>query len=812
MKKLKIDFIFPLAALILLIIALSEKMFTVPPLGKILNPFIGAVQNERDYGLNGSLLNIEQAAIHDSTYVYFDKRKVPHIYAGNTEDLYFAQGYVTASMRLWQMEFLTYVAAGRLSELFGEGSLDYDRNQRRIGLLAAARKALPFILRDPQTASALHAYANGVNAYIRQLGYKTFPLEYKLLDYAPEPWTELKTVILMKYMANTLSGYEEDYSMSNIILALGEERFNKLYPDFNSHITPVVNDGKPIENNALSFIKKPTYLDYSFLSSGSLIAKSTYNPKLGSNSWAVSGSKTKTGYPILCNDPHLNLSLPAVWIEMQLTAPGINVYGVSIPGTPSVIIGFNENIAWGITNGADDVKDWYKLKITDDYKKYRLDGKWIDLDYAIEEIKIKNRKPFYDTIYHSVHGPVVADNRFFKMKPELKNYALKWELHNPSNEFLTFIKLSSAKNYEDYKNAIRSYACPVQNFTFACKDNTIAINHQGNMARKQPGQGKFLLDGTASALLSKNYITQDSLPQELNPACHYVLSANQHPTANDYPFYYNGYYSETRANRIKQILEKKEQLDYPQMAAMQLDNVNAFAVEAVPVLLKYLKREQLGNDQKAMTGKIAEWKGAYDRNDAWAKLFELWWKNIETGTWDELKKYTFIARMPEDYILLDLIRDEPANDYFDNESTSIKENASDIVTEAFRQAVTEYNDAKRRGSVLWGDNNKVNIAHMARIDAFSKMGLPSAGYPEAINAVRSTWGPSWRMIVELGPRPKAFGIYAGGQSGNIGSRYYDNFVNDWNTGTYYPLNYFLNRQEAQQGQTGEWIIKRKMIK
>src|SRR5258708_32485165 len=175
------------------------------------------------------------------------------------------------------------------------------------------------------TDKVLTAYTMGVNAYIRQLNYKKMPLEYKLLDYSPEPWSKLKTVLIMKYMANTLSGYEDDVNMSKMILALGEEKFNKYFPEFPPNITPVMDSPSKKVNPLLAYIKKPDYLDYSFMSSGYVVADTEYNPKLGSNSWAVSGQKTKCGFPILCSDPHLNLSLPSLWMEMQLSSPGMNV-------------------------------------------------------------------------------------------------------------------------------------------------------------------------------------------------------------------------------------------------------------------------------------------------------------------------------------------------------------------------------------------------------------------------------------------------------------------------------------------------------
>jgi penicillin amidase len=781
-------------------------MFRAFPVGKLLDPFAGAVQNGADRELRIPRLTIGHMNISDSVQVFFDDRKVPHVYARNEHDLYFAQGYVTAYLRLWQMDFLSYASAGRLSEILPNGFLEYDLNERKMGILDAAKASLELIEKDSETNAVLTAYSDGVNAYIKSLDYRKLPLEYKILDYQPEPWSKLKTALIMKYMGNTLAGYEEDYSMSNMMLALGEGDFNKLYPALTSPYSPINNDSTGEPNASFTYIKKPDYLTFSFLSSGSVIPPSTYNPRLGSNSWAVSGRKTKSGSPILCNDPHLGLSLPSIWVEMQLSAPGMNVYGVSIPGTPAVIIGFNDQIAWGLSNGADDVLDWYKLKITPDYKKYELDGKWLNLDYTVEEIKRRDQTPFLDTIYHTIPGRVVI-NKATDPKSATMSYALRWELQRPTNEFLTFIKLSRAKNYKDYKDAIKHYSCPTLNFTFACKDNTIAITHQGSMAIKSPGEGNFVMDGTRSSDIPTRYIPEDSLPQVLNPPSDYVFSANQRPTNAFYKYYYNGYYFEMRANRIKQLLEKGDRFDIPKMEAMQLDNVNSFAVDALPVLLRDVDKEHLTESQKKHLEGLATWNGEYSMNDVTGKLFDLWWRNIGDYTWDEFKELPFYKKAPADYVLLNLIRNEPGNIYFDKQGTSKRENAADIVREAFVDACTKYEELQKRTSVKWGDLNRVNIMHMTNIAAFSRMNIASAGHPDAINATAGSWGPSWRMIVQLGDRPKAFGIYGGGQSGNIGSSYYDNFVTDWNNGVYYPLRFFMSENEAKNQSVNTWTLK-----
>jgi penicillin amidase len=243
------------------------------------------------------------------------------------------------------------------------------------------------------------------------------------------------------------------------------------------------------------------------------------------------------------------------------------------------------------------------------------------------------------------------------------------------------------------------------------------------------------------------------------------------------------------------------------MEAMQLDNTNSFAVDALPVLRARIDSGKLNTAERKWLSALAGWNGAYDLHDEHARLFELWWANIKADTWDELRQYDFSASTPSDYTLLDLIRNQPSDSFFDIQGTAVREQAGDIVLEALRDAVTRYDSLRKTGQTDWGAGNKVNIEHMTRIPAFGRIGLPVAGSPDAIDAMASNWGPSWRMIVELGDRPRAFGIYAGGQSGNIGSIHYDDFVDDWAKGKYYSLLFFVTMSEARAQTTRRWELR-----
>jgi penicillin amidase len=722
--------------------------------------------------------------------VFYDERDVPHVFAKNDHDMFFAQGYLTAKHRLWQMDFISYVSSGRLSEVFGEGYISYDRTQRRLGMLSSAKTTLKFIEENSETKIALDAYTAGVNQYIESLQYKNFPFEYKLMGYQPEPWTNLKSVLIMKYVANMLTIYEEDIAMSQMLLTIGEKEFRKLYPECS-----LPDDKKPAAIlNTVDVNKLPykEYINYEFLSKKKSISPNNYNPRLGSNNWAINASKSKSGNPILCNDPHLNLSLPSIWYEIQLSSNTTNVYGVSIPGTIGVIIGFNNNIAWGVTNGSADVKDWYKLTLKSDYSQYLLHGKWQNINKSVEEIKIKDQSSFFDTVYSTIHGPILIDKHFNEI-PHAKNLALKWSLHEPSNEFLTFIHLNKGKDYSDFKEAISHYQCPVQNFAFISSNNEIAIHHQGALYKKWNGQGRFILDGSKMDHLYKEKISATELPQSYNPSCGYVFSANNFPLYDTVSNYFNGYFTENRAIRIKNILDSKEKFSIEDMKQMQLDNINEIAELLLPEMLKNMDSEKIKEKKDVeIISKLLKWDYRYLKSSTEAFFFENWLRNLEDLTWDELSVEPDYIKHPDPIILYSLIKNEKESKYFDILNTNKTEILKDVLLESFIITSQNYTSQK------WEDEHKINIEHLAKLNSFSDLGFTSDGHPDAINAISENWGPSWRMIVELGKRPNAFGIYAGGQSGNASSTHYDDFIDSWKKGQYYRLNYFINEAEAKK--------------
>lgn len=807
LKKIDAGFLFPGLVLIVLIFSCSRSMFGIPALGKFLNPFIGSVQNEKGPHKNATV----KLGTAKEVKVSFDSRNVPHIFAGSSKDMYMAQGYTVASDRLWQMDFLAYSAAGRLSEILGGGMVAYDRKQRRMGLLYAAKKSLEVMEKDPMTKEALDAYTAGVNKYINGLSYKSLPFEYKLLDYQPEPWSNLKSALILKFMGDQLSGYEEDYYMTQMKLALGNKQFRLLFPEYTAYTAtlPQQTGMQTLKPDSSAYCD---YVNYSFLTTiPSIWAANRQQPDprqpaYASNCWAVSGKKSATGKPILCNDPHLALTLPAIWYEVQLSNGANNVYGVSIPGTPGVIIGFNNDIAWGVTNGTTDVKDWYKLKVKNDYSAYEFNNEWLKPEMRLETIKVKGGKTVVDTCYSTIHGPVVADNFYNFGMPERQNYALRWTVLEPSNEFGAFLQLNNAKNYQDFENALRGYKSPIQNFTFASRSGDIALRHQGLLYKKFPGEGKFFLDGTKKEHYYDSAVAFEQLPSVYNPESGFVFSANNRPEQKTGNNYMTGVYAETRANGIKNILEQPKQFSVEDMQKMQLDNTNQTAKAILPVMLKFLREAGI-NDQRFQA--LSSWNCQYTLTDTLAPFFENWLWDVKKFTWDELASYPFFLRAPDDYVLLQLMTFDSANNIFDRVNSTMKETAKDIVVASYNTISTQMNNGKTKA---WGKTHTPSLVHLSQQTALSRMNLPAPGYREALNAITpipgqaTGWGPSWRMIVELGDKPQAWGIYAGGQSGNPASKDYDAFVNDWLTGKYYKLNFYTSVAEAQKETKYSWTL------
>ncbi|OLY92440.1 penicillin amidase [Cnuella takakiae] len=782
---------------IALVIGANNKWGGIPPLGRFLSPQQGFWQNAEaaDHSFSGSVGN---AKLQGRVDVHFDSRLVPHVFAEVDRDAFFVQGYLHARFRLWQMDFQTRAAAGRISEVLGNDPryLRYDRDQRRMGMVYAAEASLAESEKDPMTREVMDAYTAGVNAYIETLTESSLPIEYKLLDYQPERWSNLKSAIFLKLMSNDLAGrnYVRDIEFSNVKSIFGENAIGILYPQLSDSSHPIVPKGTRFDTAGVK-VRKPATADSLYFQRDTAInakVPQSMTRLNGSNNWAVDSSRSASGHPMLANDPHLGLSFPSIWYEMQLHTPEMNVYGVSFPGTPSIAIGFNDSIAFGFTNAGRDVGEYYKVRFRDGKKDaYWFNGKWEPTRLRVEQIAVRGSATISDTVAYTIFGPVLYDQSFASDDiPVADNtgLAFRWMAHEPSNDLQTFIKLDKAKNYTDYRNAIKTYACPAQNMLFAAKSGGIAIWQQGRFPALWKGQGLYVMPGEDSSYLWQAYIPSRENPHVINPKSGYIQSANQRPVDSAYPYFIPGDYFVPRSVSIDSQLAQLKKVSVKDMMRLQNSNHDYFAAMAVPLLVRYADAARLNATERRLLTEVSQWNFVAEPESESPTIFKAWWSELDTLVWsDEFARIKQIKSFPDDQTLLERLLRDSAFGYVDNINTPQRESLQFQVTAALRNAAARL-QAGDDGMEWWKEKN-TSIYHLLRtaVTPFARTGLKTGGWKTALNAQSATHGPSWRMIVHLSPETEAYGVYPGGQSGNPGSRFYDNLVDTWAAGKYYRL-------------------------
>lgn len=778
-----------------------------PRLGYFLSPQQGFWQNAEDVNkdFNGE---VKLTGLNDKADVYFDERLVPHVFANNDHDAFYIQGFLHAKFRLWQMEFQTNAAAGRLSEIVGKemggrNFVDVDKFFRRLGMVYAAENSLKIMEANPETKAAMDAYTAGVNSYILSL-QNDIPFEYKLLDYKPELWTNLKSALFLKYMSLDLAGGENDFEMTEAKKFFSAADIDKLYPLINDSLSPIIparikfappSIQTHLPQTADSLYFSTPVKDSSYLKQNNF----NYKPDKdnGSNNWAVSGSKTKSGRPILCNDPHLGLNLPSLWYEMQITSPNVNTYGASFPGTPCVIIGFNNDVAWGVTNSQRDVRDYYEITFKDTSRQeYFFNGDWHKTEWRDEIIKTRGAANTVEHIAITAFGPVMYDKNYASRNKDGKSYACRWKAHDASNELMTFFKLNRAKNYADYKDAISTFTCPGQNFVFASKTGDVAMTQQGQFPAKWRRQGDFLMPGIDTAYAWQGIIPNNENPQELNNMRGFSSSANQRPVDFNYPYYMSGGFIPTRGWIINRKLSAMNNITVDDMKALQTDNYNVFAEMARPVLNRHLDKKNITDIQQKYLDVFNSWNLMNDVNEEGPTVMKVWWDNLDSVVFnDEFARFTNGYMRPYQTTLLEgLLKDENYK-FCDDITTTQKETMYDAVTKAFVKASAILDSLDRSGSLVWGKYKSTGVQHLLKIPALSALNLNVGGGEHIINCTKQFHGPSWRMIVQMTDDIEAYCVYPGGQSGNPGSPYYNTFINTWATSKYYKIN-FLKQADA----------------
>ena len=764
----------------------------VPPLGKLFSPFVGFLQNVEqvpDTGRNGRVLLY---GLKGQVTVWYDDNAVPHLFAENDDDLYFAQGYIVAKDRLWQMEFYTLVAAGRLTEVVGPAALEYDRYNRRIGMARTAREISERLMQDTLAGRILSAYAAGVNAYIDQLAAKDLPVEYKLLNYSPEHWSPYKSILMLMNMRHTLNGGSYDYRLTRVLMKYGPDVVKDLFPDYPAVESPIVPSGTPWTFSPVAIPAVPDTVVAP--PDASLLAFNVPEPRpeVGSNNWAVGGKKSATGMPILANDPHLQLTLPSIWYQMQLSSPTVNVYGVALPGTPAIIIGFNKDIAWGVTNTGSDVMDFYRIRFQDTTRAaYWHDGRWKPTKRYTETYRMKDGSVVQDTLYYTHHGPVVyQEERSTHYAANIPaGYAMRWVVNETDGaDLLTFHYLNRATDYDAYRTALTYFTAPAQNFVFSSNSGDIAIVSNGKLPLKWKNQGKYLLDGTSAAHDWQGWIPRAQNPGVKNPLRGYVSSANQFPVDTTYPYYLGWRFAHSsRAIRINERLESMENATADSLRMLQNDDYNVDARRILPTLLTSLA---LDDSIRLLPeyGVLERWDYHNAANSVGASIFESWVPQLVAAIWEDEFPANGGLLYPSLDRTFELICADSVARWFDRVDTpDTVETRDDIIRESFKSTIatlSEHLGTLSDRTWAWHNVKQTRIMHLVpNFTSFGRTDVVNGGGSGEVNASSGTHGPSWRMVVQLDADwPHAYGLYPGGQSGNPGSRYYDNMIDRWANG------------------------------
>ena len=789
-----------------------------PRLGYFLSPQHGFWKNAEkiDANFDASIVANE---LQGNVDVYVDDRLVPHIYADHDQDAYFVQGYLHAKFRLWQMDFETRVASGRLSEIAGADKLPIDRMFRRLGMVYGAEKTEANINEtNPNMKATVDAYTAGVNAYIKQLDPADLPFEFKLMNYAPEDWTPKKTYLFLMFMSYDLTGRSAslDLQMTNTRDYLGYDLFDKLYTNNQDSLDPIIPKGTMYEKPSIVPVK-PMNADSAYLRKANSVAFNTVDmPEApdknnGSNNWAVAGSKTKSGRPILSSDPHLGLNLPSLWYEMQITTPTHSTYGASFPGSPAVIIGFNDSLAWGVTNAGRDVFDYYEVKFKDSTQnEYWFNGAWKATTKRTEVIKVKDSLDVVEDIAMTHWGPTMFDAHYQNTQSNGRSLAVQWTAHRISTGVETFYLLNRAKNYDDYLHAISLWTCPGQNFVLATKSGDIAIKQQGSFVARWERQGDFIMPGEDSSFQWQGIIPGNENPMIKNPERGFVSSANQKSTDASYPYYLGAASALPlyRGISVNMHLNKMSQITAEDMQALQTDNYNVFAATARPALMKYIQVDKLSNDAKRMVAEMTNWDLYNNENAKGITCFKIIWDSVEQAVWgDELGGSAIPLLKPEAYVLLDqMLKDTNWSIADDIRTKNIVEDLKTQVTLGVEKATEKLLSLEKENKLEWSLFKATRVMHLTKTPALSRMNLPIGGGVNIINATTENHGPSWRMVVHLTDEIEAYGLYPGGQSGNPGSPYYDTFVNYWAEGKYYRL-LFLSKEKLKQSERTKWHIQ-----
>jgi len=798
-------------------------------------------------------VDVSGLPLTDFVEVIRDERGIPHIYGTNVGDILFAQGYVHAQDRFWQLEFWSHLSTGRLASLIGEPGVGADLLFRTFGFNRVALEEYENL--PPEFKQDLIHYTDGINAYIESRPQNRLSLEHFFLQFINpeykvgtyEPYYPLAWAKMMAYDLN--GNFEQEIRNSKTYNTLTPEIAELLRPPYPDEHPYIVEEweGKGSftsvgKSNNIEQLYQALFIKY--------VTKDLQtNQALGSNSWAISGEHTESGLPLLANDPHLSVQLPAIWYENGLHCYPKNrdceldVVGFSFAGSPYIVIGHNSHIAWGFTNMGPDVQDLFVEKINpSNPNQYEVDGEWRDMDRITEIIEVAGSEPIVIEVRSTHHGPIVSDRSYpVNLNPEEDqvsfadearielpdnfSVSLSWPALIPGNTFVGIRDFNYAKNWEEFRDASRLFEVPAQNLLYADVDGNIAYQSPGKLPIRAEGLvGDLPIPGWLSENDWQGFVPFEELPYTINPSSGYIITANQsvHPEQPWPNYYARGYRAEAIERVINQYISEKISVD--DMEAMQINNFDYSAAYILPYVFNNVYVDS--NILTAMKEwAISETKFEMNKDSSGAAAWAVFYKNFAEQTFEELvvtdNLGNEISLQPGNSdstseIFRALLKD-PNHILWDDINTPQKENLTDILERALLLAderIVELFDTDDYDKWSWGELHTItyptNLLGEAGIPILTNLvnigPVESGGSSFAINS--TDWGfgedftigsyPSMRMVVDLSNFDNSRTILPSGQSGHVMSKYYDDQVENWIENNMYILNFSREQVELNQ--------------
>ena len=789
-------------------------------------------------------IDVTGLPLSDFVEVIRDERGIPHIYGTNVDDILFAQGYVHAQDRFWQLEFWSHLSTGRLASLIGEPGVGADLLFRTFGFHKVALEEYESL--ESEFKNDLINYTAGINAYIEsrpqnRLSLEHFVLQFLNPDYVVGTYEPHYPLAWAKMMAYDLNGnYTSEISNSKTFNTLSPEIYNLLIPPYPEEHPYIVEEwegrgtfASTGKANNFQQMTQSFFIKY-------VTKDMQTNQSLGSNSWVVDGTLTDTGLPLLANDPHLSVQLPAIWYENGLHCfpknrdCQLDTVGFSFAGSPYVIIGYNSDIAWGLTNMGPDVQDLFIEKINPgNENQYQVDDEWIDMQRTTEIIEVAGSDPIVIEVRETHHGPIVSDRSFpinlsseegestFREEARIDlpdNFAvsLSWSALIPGETFVGIREFNYASNWEEFREATKKFHVPAQNLLYADRDGNIGYQSPGKLPIRRDGlHGDLPIEGWLSENDWQGFVDFEELPYTLNPSSGYIITANQsvHPDQPWPNYYARGYRAEAIERVINQYMSGKISVD--DMQAMQINNFDYSAAYVLPYVFNnvYIDSQVL---TELKEWAISEEKFEMNIESTGAAAWAVFYKTLAEQTFEELVVFdnagNEISLQPGNSdstseIFRTLLKD-PNHIMWDDVNTSGKENLTDILERTLSisdKTIVEIFGSSDSDDWEWGKIHTItyptNLLGEAGIPILT--GLVNIGPVETSGsnfAINSTdWGfgddftigsyPSMRMVVDLSNLDNSRTVLPSGQSGHVMSKYYDDQVDNWIENDMYA-NYF----------------------